>query len=89
MRAVENGYSMVRATGNGESLIVDYQGRILGRQSYGEGDGVMIADVPMRGVLTIYGRIGDAWAYLCVLALAALAASAWRRPVRGVQANLK
>ena len=62
MRAVENGVSLVRATGNGVSLIVDYQGRILGGQPYGEGGGVMIADLPTRGAATIYGRIGDAWA---------------------------
>jgi apolipoprotein N-acyltransferase len=80
MRAVENGYSMVRATGEGDSLIVDYEGRIRGAQRYGEGGGVMIADVPARGVVTIYSRIGDSFAYLCVLALAALAV--WARRMR-------
>ena len=79
MRAVENGYAMVRATGNGASLIVDYQGRILGAQPYGEGGGVMIADLPRRGAATIYSRIGDAFVYLCAAGLAALAAVAWRR----------
>ncbi len=57
MRAVENGYSMVRATGEGDSLIVDYEGRILGAQRYGDGGGVMIADLPALGVVTIYGRM--------------------------------
>ena len=36
MRAVENGYSMVKATGIGPSMITDYQGRVLGRQNYGD-----------------------------------------------------
>jgi len=77
LRAVENGYAMARATGNGASLIVDGYGRILGSQPYGEGGGVMIADLPIRGVATLYGRIGDAFAYLCAAALVALAA--WSR----------
>ena len=80
MRAVENGYSMVRATGEGDLLIVDYEGRILAAQRYGEGGGVMIADLPTRSVVTIYSRIGNSFAYLCVLALAALAF--WARRTR-------
>ncbi|MFZ0245420.1 MAG: nitrilase-related carbon-nitrogen hydrolase [Candidatus Binatus sp.] len=65
-RAIENGYSMVKATGNGPSMITDYQGRILGRQNYGDGGGVMLATVPTHGVVTIYSRIGDLFAYFCV-----------------------
>jgi apolipoprotein N-acyltransferase len=76
MRAVENGYSMVRPTGIGPSLITDYQGRVLARQDYGEGGGVMLASIPTRGVVTIYSRIGDAFAYLCALGTLLLAARA-------------
>ena len=68
-RSIENGYSMVRATGNGESMITDYQGRVLDRQNYGDGGGVMIATVPAHGVVTIYSRIGDTFAYLCAAGL--------------------
>ena len=68
-RAVENGYSMVKATGKGPSMITDYQGRVLGRQSYGDGGGVMVATVPTHGVVTIYSRIGDTFAYLCAAGL--------------------
>jgi len=75
MRAVENGYSMVKATGIGPSMITDYQGRVLGRQNYGDGDGVMLASIPTRGVVTIYGRVGDAFAYLCAIGLVLL--SGW------------
>lgn len=76
MRAVENGYAMAPATGNGESLIVDDQGRILGAQRDGEGGGVMIADLPTRGAMTIYARVGDVFAYLCAAALIAFASFA-------------
>jgi len=68
-RAVENGYSMVKATGKGPSMITDYQGRVLGRQNYGDGSGVMVATVPTHGVVTIYSRIGDTFAYLCAAGL--------------------
>jgi apolipoprotein N-acyltransferase len=79
MRAVENGYSMVRATGIGPSLITDYQGRVLARQNYGEGGGVMLASIPTTGAVTIYSRIGDAFAYFCALALLLLGARAATR----------
>jgi apolipoprotein N-acyltransferase len=68
-RAIENGYSMVKATGIGASMIMDYQGRVLGQQRYGDGGGVMLATIPTRGVITIYSRIGDSFAYLNVAAL--------------------
>jgi apolipoprotein N-acyltransferase len=37
----------------------------------------MVADVPTRGVATIYPRIGDAVAYLCVALLVVLGAAAF------------
>ena len=67
MRSVENGYSMVKATRIGPSMITDYQGRVLGRQNYDDGGGVMLASIPTRGVVTIYSRIGDTFAYLCAI----------------------
>ena len=72
MRSVENGYSMVKATGIGPSMITDYQGRVLGRQNYDDGGGVMLASIPTRGVVTIYSRIGDTFAYLCAIGLVLL-----------------
>ena len=72
-RAIENGYSMVKATGNGVSMIADYQGRVMGQQDHGDGGGVMVATVPTHGVVTIYSRIGDSFAYLCAAGLIGLA----------------
>jgi apolipoprotein N-acyltransferase len=68
-RAVENGYSMVRAAGNGMSMIADYQGRVFGQRAYDGEGGVMLAWVPKHGTVTVYSRIGDTFAYLCVLGL--------------------
>jgi apolipoprotein N-acyltransferase len=89
-RAIENGYSMVKATGIGASMIMDYQGRVLGQQRYGDGGGVMLATIPTQGAVTIYSRIGDSVAYLNAAALILLTAWALARrsPVAAPAGNL-
>jgi apolipoprotein N-acyltransferase len=81
-RAIENGFSLVRPTGEGVSTITDYEGRLLGSQNYfTTSDGIMITSVPTRGVTTVYSRIGDLFAYLCVAGLVFLTGWAFlRRP---------
>ena len=71
-RAVESGFSMVRQVSAGTSMAVDWTGRVLARQDhFATADRLMIADVPSRGVRTLYGLVGDAFAWLaCALALA-------------------
>jgi apolipoprotein N-acyltransferase len=67
-RAIENGTSLVRPTGDGISLMTDYLGRVIASQNYSaSNNGIMLASVPTSGVSTIYSRIGDAFAYLCTL----------------------
>ena len=67
-RAIENGTSLVRPTGDGISLMTDYLGRVIASQNYSaSNNGIMLASVPTNGVSTIYSRIGDAFAYLCTL----------------------
>jgi apolipoprotein N-acyltransferase len=66
-RAIENGVSLLRPAGHGTSMIVDYEGRILASQNYfTNNSGIMMTAIPIRGVTTIYSRIGDVFAYLCV-----------------------
>ncbi len=73
-RTVENGFSLLRPAGHGTSMIVDYEGRILASQNYFTNtSGIMMTTIPTRGVTTIYSRIGDLFAYLCVLGLMILA----------------
>lgn len=82
-RAVENGVSLLRPAGHGTSMIVDYQGRILASQNYFTNDsGIMLTTIPTRGVTTLYSRIGDAFAYLCVAGLVYLAGQAFVRRKR-------
>jgi apolipoprotein N-acyltransferase len=77
-RSIEDGFSLVRPTDDGISLITDYQGRILGSQNYSaSSDGITIASVPTQGVTTIYDRIGDLFAYLCALGLVVFAGLAF------------
>ena len=67
-RAIENGTSLIRPTGDGISLMTDYLGRVIASQDYSaSNNGIMVASVPTRGVRTIYSRIGDSFAYLCTI----------------------
>jgi apolipoprotein N-acyltransferase len=60
LRAVENGFSFVRSTYNGISYAIDYNGNILAwMDSEQSKDGMMYADVPIRGVRTLYPCWGD------------------------------
>jgi apolipoprotein N-acyltransferase len=76
-RAVENGFSLLRQASKGLSMAVDYQGRVLAASDYFTTDQqVMVAYLPVHGVRTIYARIGDLFAWLCILGLAVFAGMA-------------
>lgn len=65
-RAIENGFSLVRCTYEGLTMAVDHQGRTLTAVNYFRtNENVIISDVPMKGVTTIYSKIGDLFAWLC------------------------
>jgi apolipoprotein N-acyltransferase len=79
-RAIENGFAMIRPTGNGLSAAIDPLGRVLASQDYfTSSSGIMLASLPTHGVTTLYSRIGDAFAYLCVIGLILLAGQALLR----------
>lgn len=72
-RAVENGFSLVRATGEGLSAAFDYHGRILSTADFFTTDGEsMVSYVPTQGVGTVYSVIGDLFAWLCAMGVAVL-----------------
>ena len=76
-RAVEQGFNLVRHTSNGLSLAADYHGRVLNSMDhFTTTDRVLISHVPIQGVATIYSRIGDAFAWVCIAALIASLVSA-------------
>lgn len=74
-RAVENGVSMVRATRWGISTAVDPLGRILAMMDdFQAVQKAMVVQIPMAGVGTLYARIGDLFAWLCVIGLLGMVA---------------
>jgi len=72
-RAIEQGFNLVRHTSNGCSLAADYQGRVLNSMDHFTAtDRVLVSHVPTEGVRTLYARIGDSFAWLCIAGLLAL-----------------
>lgn len=78
LRAVENGYSLFRQAYDGQSAAFDYLGRVLATQDTTPRSTlhVLLADVPMRGSRTIYNRVGDVFAWLCLALMLGLAVCA-------------
>jgi apolipoprotein N-acyltransferase len=75
MRAIEQGRYLARAANTGISGIVDPYGRVLAKTALFIETSV-VGDVRFLSGLTIYGRMGDVFAYACALAtLAALVLS--------------
>jgi apolipoprotein N-acyltransferase len=68
MRGIENGFSVVRATYNGISFASDFNGNVLATMDFDPAEGgIMYADVPTKGVKTLYPDIGDIFGWLCVV----------------------
>lgn len=60
LRAVENGFSIVRQANAAASISADYMGNTITYQNYFfTSDRVMISDVPTKGVWTFYGFTGE------------------------------
>jgi apolipoprotein N-acyltransferase len=91
-RAVEGGYSVVRQVSTGTSMAVDAVGRVLARQDhFTTADRLMFADVPTRGTWTLYGALGDWFAWLAsalALALFVLACAVRRHLVPGTRGGI-
>jgi apolipoprotein N-acyltransferase len=74
LRSIENGFSMVRTTLEGLTMGADYQGRVLSQLDFYKtlSDRILITELPVKGVQTIYSRYGDWFAWGCVILLIAL-----------------
>lgn len=74
-RAVENGVPMVRATRWGNSVAVDALGNEFAKlDPFIAPNQVMVAQLPVGHVPTIYARLGDWFAWLCIAGLVAMCA---------------
>ena len=66
-RAVENGFNLVRNVSHGRSIATDYMGRSVAETDYFTNPNhTLVAYLPTRGVRTIYGAVGDLFAWLCL-----------------------
>jgi len=70
-RCVENRVPMMRVVNTGSSSVIDSTGRIIG--TIGEGrygqarqSGYLLSSLPIDSRYTLYARIGDLWAWLCL-----------------------
>ena len=89
-RAIENGVSLVRPTGKGLSLAVDFQGRVLALTDwYAVDKPTIVTSVPTRGVPTVYAFIGDSFAYASTLGLLVAAIIAFLRRREAAQPVLR
>lgn len=83
MRGVEHGFSVARAADQGFMTLSDAYGRVLRKKHSGiDGMATLLGDLPRGPGHTIYGLIGDTFAWLCIGASIGLvgAALARRRP---------
>jgi apolipoprotein N-acyltransferase len=67
---IENGFSFVRPVYNGYSYAADYHGNELTHMDSDQTDeGIMYADIPIRGIRVLYPVIGDLPGWLSVIAM--------------------
>lgn len=77
LRAIENGYTLIRPDINGFSAAYDGNGRTLGGSSYYQAErAAIVVNAPIAAIRSAYTTIGDTFAWLCVAALAGLLAVA-------------
>ncbi len=77
VRGVENGFAIARAAAGGNLTASDRYGRVVAEATTTREQPVtVVTDLGLRGGGTIYSRVGDVFAWCCVLL--ALAFVAWR-----------
>lgn len=68
MRGVENGFAIVRAANDGLLTVSDAEGRVIAHKpSAASGMTILIAALPPGPGSTLYGHIGDAFAWCSVI----------------------
>ena len=72
-RAIEDGFNLARQANQGLSAAYDYEGHPLAHMDQYQAQGLtMVAQVPTRGVRTLYSLLGNWFAWLCLAGLMAL-----------------
>jgi apolipoprotein N-acyltransferase len=86
VRAIENGYSLIRSAYDSQSAAFDRLGNVLATQdTTGPDRHIMYADVPTEGRRTLYNRFGDILVWLSLAGLMVATGAAFRqgRTARG------
>jgi apolipoprotein N-acyltransferase len=90
-RAIENGVSIARQADNGLSVVTDPYGRVLASMDhFTASERVMVAQVPTRGVFTLYSVIGDLFGWLAVVGFVVVVGWGvirWRKAKRAVSSQ--
>ena len=77
LRAIEQGFALVRPTKDGVTLITDSTGRTRGVLTLADNEtGTIAVEVPAVHRRTVYAAIGDAFAWLCCIVFVLLCARA-------------
>ncbi len=67
-RAIEQGHSILRSTRFGLSAAINPYGDMTSKMSsFNQNDKILIAELPKKGVRTVYSMIGDLFVYACLL----------------------
>ncbi len=66
MRAIEQGFALVRPTMDGTMMMTDSAGRILASlTSQDDRTALLVADIPVKHRFTFYSLTGDSFGVLC------------------------
>ena len=79
-RAIEQGYSILRSTRFGLSAAINQLGELTAQQSsFDSHNKIMLAELPIKKLTTVYSRIGDSFLYACFVLLVLLFISIYKR----------
>lgn len=68
LRGIENGMAVVRPVSRATSIATDAYGNVIRTSNFFDSEEkIILADVPIKGVRTIYNSIGDLLAHICML----------------------
>lgn len=70
VRGIESGFALARAARDGRITLSDDRGRVVAEASSEQRDAELVGDLPLHDTTTLYGRLGDwfAWLDLAILA---------------------
>ena len=81
VRGIENGFAIARAAAGGKLTVSDAYGRIVAEKTTSDNEAVMLsAQLGLTSGGTLYSKLGDVFAWLCVCAAIVVLGTAAFRP---------